>query len=315
MSAFWLVLSFYLPLWVLLGMSVIPAAIPATNPMTTRPLSWFKVKRNSRKRFDQESLRALGKELRVRQIAPLVCLPDGTIICGERRYRAAVMERLTELNVAIITDAITEAEFDRFQLVENLHRTDLSNSEKCEGCVQFARNHPEMTLKQIGEELHVDPSMVTRWLAWEKCIAAVQQALTEDTITLQRMYKLSQLPHDEQAAEMSGKHNGVNGSSNGTCRNKLPLPGMEFSLSAKEPTLSALKDGLRSLLQLADEASDLDVLTEALKVAKTEGVTDLDVVCKALREAREANDPDVDIRTLLTVATVAKVRKGKKKGE
>jgi ParB/RepB/Spo0J family partition protein len=203
MSASWLLLSLSLPWIFSLGVIVAQATSPNGGPITSKPLSWFKVKSNSRKNFDEASLRALGKDLRVRQISPLVCLPDGTIVSGERRYRAAILEGLTELNVIIITDPITEAEFNRLQLVENLQRQDLSNAEKCAGCVKFARSNQGMNYKQIAEELHVDASMVTRWMAWERVIEPVQQALAANAITLQAMYAISQCAQAEQAAALA----------------------------------------------------------------------------------------------------------------
>ena len=52
-----------------------------------KPLAWFKRKPQIRKRFDEAEDRRLGESLKVRQLEPLICLPDGTVICGERRYR------------------------------------------------------------------------------------------------------------------------------------------------------------------------------------------------------------------------------------
>ena len=156
MTGLLLLLGVSLP-WILFLGVVIPTALPTGSQVTSKPLAWFKVKSNSRKTFDEVALRLLGQQLRIRQLQPLVCLPDGTIVCGERRYRAAVLEGLAELNVTIITDPITEAEFDRLQLVENLQRQDLSNSEKCAGCVKFVRNNPGMTFKEVAQALGVDP--------------------------------------------------------------------------------------------------------------------------------------------------------------
>ncbi len=323
MSGVLLVLSyFFFPLIVLLGV-VVQAAMPAGSQVVSKPLPWFKVKSNSRKRFDEADLRTLGKDLRVRQLQPLVCLSDGTIVCGERRYRAAVLEGLTDLMVMIITDPLTEAEFNRLQLVENLQRLDLSNAEKCIGCVNYAHSNPSLTFKQIGADLGVDASMVTRWMSWERCIDLVQQALVCDSITLQTLYSISQLPPERQEGALSeavnGKKPGGNGDGNGNgqsprSRNKLLLPsGVEFTVAATEMTLERLQSSLRDLLRLTEEAKDIHILCEAMKVAKSEGVTELDVLAKALKSAKElANDQKLDLRTLMTVA---KGRKGKDKAK
>ena len=173
------------------------------TPAYKKPLVWFQVRSNSRKRFDEASLRELGKSLRVRQLQALVCLPDGIIICGERRFRAAQMEGLDDLEVKIITDPISEAEFDRLQLVENLQREELTNAEKCEGCVKFAKLNPTTAHKQIAEQLHVSPSLITIWMSWAKAIEPVRQALAADGITLNEMYGITQKP--DQAAALAEK--------------------------------------------------------------------------------------------------------------
>jgi len=71
--------------------------------LATKPLSWFKANPQVRKAFDDAELRALGESLRVRQLQPVLAKPDGTLIAGERRYRAAKLVGLESLQV-IITD-------------------------------------------------------------------------------------------------------------------------------------------------------------------------------------------------------------------
>jgi ParB/RepB/Spo0J family partition protein len=232
---------------------------------TRKPLDWFKVKSNVRKRFgDEEELRRLGKSLRTRQLQALVCLPDGTIVCGERRYRGALLEGLDFLEVKIIDDPVSEAEYDRSQLVENLSRLDLTNAEKCAGCCQYAARNPDKSNKEIAGELHVDPSLVTRWRAWEKAIAAVRQALADERIGLNDMYGISQLPEEEQrhALELTlaGTEAGqarrqvrqaANGAKPGVRVNriKVPVPGMNVTVAITGDALS-LDDGVAAVTEL-----------------------------------------------------------------
>ena len=75
-----------------------------------KSLSWFKARPQARKRFDEKELRQLGESLKLRQLQPLVCLPDGTIIAGERRIAPRLLVGMTELEVKIIDDPVTEAE-------------------------------------------------------------------------------------------------------------------------------------------------------------------------------------------------------------
>ena len=57
--------------------------------LTTKPLSWFKTNPQVLKTFDEAELRLLGESLRNKQLQPVLLKPDGTIIAGKRRYRAA----------------------------------------------------------------------------------------------------------------------------------------------------------------------------------------------------------------------------------
>jgi ParB/RepB/Spo0J family partition protein len=231
---------------------------------TRKPLSWFKVKSNARKRFDEDELRRLGKSLRVRQLQALVCLPDGTIVCGERRFRAAQLEGLDSLEVTIIDDPISEAEYDRLQLVENVSRLDLTNAEKAAGCCQFAARNPGMSNKEIAEALHVDPGLVTRWRSWEKVIAAVRQALTDERIVLNDMYRISQLPEADQQRALDLVLAGAspeqvrrqarqagNGDKPGVRVNriKVPVPGTNVTVAITGEGLS-LDDGVAALSSL-----------------------------------------------------------------
>ena len=65
-----------------------------------------------------------------------------------------------------------------------------------------------MALKEIAADLGVDGSMVTRWMAWEKVIEPVQQALAADKITLTALYSISQLPQEQQPAALDAALNG-----------------------------------------------------------------------------------------------------------
>ena len=128
-----------------------------------KSLGWFKAKPQARKRFDETELRQLGDSLKARQLQPLVCLPDGTIIAGERRYRAALLAGMTELEVKIIDDPVTEAECKRLQFTENVQRQDLTGYEQWQGCAELLRLNPGWTVNFIPSpdggyiEIHTGP--------------------------------------------------------------------------------------------------------------------------------------------------------------
>jgi ParB/RepB/Spo0J family partition protein len=174
-----------------------------------KPLAWFKVKPQARKRLDEDELHALGRSLRDRQLQPVVALADGTLICGERRYRAAVLEGLAELEVKVIDDPISEAEFRRLQFTENIHRSDLTPYEKWQGCLELLRLNPGWTSKDLAESLHVAESTVTKYLSPSRCIAAVQDALQAGGIGITDCYAISLLPPEQQAGLLALKRSGA----------------------------------------------------------------------------------------------------------
>ena len=73
--------------------------------LTRKPLSWFKIDKNQpRKSFNEAEDRALGESMqRLGQLQPTGAMADGTLLWGERRYRAAQFVGINELSV-IITD-------------------------------------------------------------------------------------------------------------------------------------------------------------------------------------------------------------------
>ena len=249
-----------------------------------KPLSWFKAKPQARKQFDEKELRQLGESLKVRQLQPLVCLPDGTIIAGERRYRAALLVGMTELEVKIIDDPVTEAECKRLQFTENMLRQDLTGYEQFRGCVELLRINPGWTQKDLAERLHVDPSMVMRLLSPSKCIESVRAALAEGRIGISDCYAISRLSDPEQEAALAMKLNGAsrdelasharrqksrstsqnNGPAVKMARVKIPLAGGgSLALSGKELGLDEVIEVLGTAQKEARKARDqnLDVKT------------------------------------------------------
>lgn len=153
------------------------------------------------RQHDPEYLSRLADSLAKGQLQPIGLLKDSTVIWGAGRVLAArINPSITHLTAAVFDEEVSEREFQRMRFVENQLRQDLSNAEKCQNCIEYAKSEPSLTLKQIAADLGVDPSLVTRWMAWEKVIEPVRQALAENKLTLTSMYAISQLPKEEQAA-------------------------------------------------------------------------------------------------------------------
>jgi ParB family chromosome partitioning protein len=245
-----------------------------------KPVSWFKTRPQARKRFDDAELRRLGESLKVRQLQPLVCLPDGTIIAGERRYRAALLVGIAELEAKIIDDPVTEAECKRLQFTENMQRQDLTGYEQWQGCIELLRLNPGWTQKELAEQLHVDPSMVIRLLSPSKCIESVQAALAQGQIGISHCYALSRLSEAEQEKALAMKLN------NGVSRDQLASHARRQA-NAEKPTIrmSRVKCELGGNLSVIVAGQDLGMeeVIEALGNAQ--------------KEARKARDQNLDVKT------------------
>jgi ParB/RepB/Spo0J family partition protein len=178
--------------------------------LTTKPTTFFKADPTQpRKYFNEMALRALGESLRVRQNDPVQAKPDGTLIDGERRWRAGCLVRLETLD-AIITDAaLTDSQVAMVRLTSFFHREDLTAYEKWQACKQLLELNPGWHAKDLAEQLHVDPSMVTRLLSPSKCIPAWQEALKEGRVGISDVYAASKLPESEQSGLLDLKLSGA----------------------------------------------------------------------------------------------------------
>src|ERR1700730_10967939 len=98
---------------------------------TRKPLPFFKRGPNVRtKQRSVAELRELGKSLRERQLSPVWAKPDGTLLMGDGRRDAAVLEGLDALDVVITDEPMTEADVLVIQAQENMLREDLSDFDK-----------------------------------------------------------------------------------------------------------------------------------------------------------------------------------------
>jgi ParB/RepB/Spo0J family partition protein len=235
-----------------------------------------------------EYLRRLGESLLQCQLQPVGVLKDFTVIFGNGRVLAALEEpRITHLDAVILDEEISEREFLRRQAVENFVRNDLSNAEKCKICVSYAQSEPSMTLKEIAKDLGVDPSLVTRWMAWEKIIDPVRQALVADKLTLTGMYAISQLPAEEQEAALAVALNAPNAAAvaravrkqrNGNGQSAVRMPKIKIPLA---------NDAATGLVVVSGESIDLDDAETLLK--------------EALKAVRSAKDKSLDCKTAQAV--------------
>lgn len=259
--------------------------------LTRKPLSWFKKNPTNRKPGDEQKLRHLGKSLRTGQANPVLTQPDGEIIAGNRRFEAALLDGLTELEVKIADQQLSESEAKLWQLTENLHREDLTGYEKWQGCAELLALNPTWTAKELADYLNLDPSSITRNLSPSKTIPEAQEALKQGLIGISDSYALSKEALEDQPAFLQMKLAGA-------------------SRDALESARRKARNGTKSAVRVRSVRC---VLPSGVKIVVTGGSISLDTLIDSLgeaaKQARKARKQGLDAKTFQAVMS-AKQKKG-----
>ena len=241
--------------------------------LTTKPLSFFKADPGqARKHFSETELLSLGNSMKsLGQLQPVGAKPDGTLLWGERRWRAAQLVGLKELQVIITDKPLSDTQIRLIQLTENMQRADLSGYEKWLACAELMCMNPQWQMKDLAEALHLDPSMVTRLLSPSKCIEAAQEALAAGKIGISDCYALAKLDQADQPAMLALKLSGAsrdaieqagrrsrNGKSASVklARVKIAMPEATLVITGKELSMAGVVELLSETLKQARRAAE-----------------------------------------------------------
>jgi ParB/RepB/Spo0J family partition protein len=253
--------------------------------LMSKPLNWFRRdEKQPRKTFGEAELRSLGESMKGHgQLQPVGAKPDGTLLWGERRWRAAQLIGLKDLQVIITDKPLTEAEIRVIQLTENMNRVDLTGFEKWAACSELMCMNPQWGMKDLAEAVRLDPSMVTRLLSPSKCIPAWQEALKEGKAGLSDCYAASKLPESEQAGLLALKLGGAS-------RDQIEQAGRKSRNGRTAAVkVSRIKCPLPSgaVVQVSGDGISLDDMIEAM--------------VELLKEARKASEQGLDAKTFQAV--------------
>jgi len=122
---------------------------------------------NPRQYFDEKSIRQLGENIKeYGQIQNIVVRPRGDdyeLVVGERRVRACALVGIPTIRAEIRNlDDISSYEL---KLIENVHREDLSDSEKGDAIYQLWAFDKYETIKEVCESLQISYDTVKdNWL-------------------------------------------------------------------------------------------------------------------------------------------------------
>lgn len=160
-----------------------------------------------RQRHDPESLEGLARSIARRgMLAPLRVRFDSAdnlyrVVCGERRYHAAVLAGLDTVP-CLIVDTATPADVLEERLVENLHREDLAPLEQASGYRELMTLRG-WTASHLASVLGLHKGTVTRTLALLELPEAVRAQVSAGSLSPAAAYELSKLDDPATQVELA----------------------------------------------------------------------------------------------------------------
>jgi ParB/RepB/Spo0J family partition protein len=176
-----------------------------------RPLDWFKTDARELARHDDpEKVRLQGEDMLAKgQLQPVGATEDGRMIFGHGRWLAAKAAGMKTLEVKVFPAPLSDTQFRLIRAAENLQRKELTGYRKHLLCAELMSGNPAWQMKDLAEQLHLDPSMVTRLLSPSKCIPTWQEALAAGKVGISDCYAASKLGEVEQAELLRLKLSGA----------------------------------------------------------------------------------------------------------
>lgn len=149
--------------------------------------------------LEEAAIRALAESIRSEGLLqPPVVTEELELGAGFRRLAAMDLLGWTECEVRVIPGPLTETKKRIIRLTENLQRADLTAPEKSLSMIGLLELNTGWTNKELAAHLHLDPSSVTRYVAYRNGTPEVQKAYLSGQIDLTRMYAIVKLPQEKQ---------------------------------------------------------------------------------------------------------------------
>jgi ParB family transcriptional regulator, chromosome partitioning protein len=151
-----------------------------------------------REEFDSESLDRLAESLKTRgQLQPIRVRWDEardryTIVCGERRWRAAERAGLPSISCVIVDGPLSTSDLLAIQLVENALREDLKPIEQARAFRQLMDAN-DWSTRQLARELSLAQPQVVRTLALLNLPDTIQSKVEQGTLAPATAYEISKL--------------------------------------------------------------------------------------------------------------------------
>jgi ParB family chromosome partitioning protein len=156
-----------------------------------------------REEFDEEGLARLAESLQSRgQLQPVrVYWDEGrgayTLLCGERRWRAARLAGLASITALIQDGPVRPEETLALQLIENAQREDLRPIEQAHAYKRLMDLYG-WTATRVGAELAITQGAVSKALKLLELPRAIQEQVEQGDLSPDAGYELSKLPQPEE---------------------------------------------------------------------------------------------------------------------
>lgn len=154
---------------------------------------------NPRRRINDESIASLAESIKLQGILePIIVrkLEDKfEIVCGERRYRAALVARLSE--VPCIIRVLTDDEVLNIQIHENLHREDIHPMDEAFG-FKILQERLGCNSKELAIRVGKTEGYVLNRLKLNQLIAEAQQDIDDEHLPLSYALEIAKYPEDIQ---------------------------------------------------------------------------------------------------------------------
>jgi ParB family chromosome partitioning protein len=163
-----------------------------------------------REEFDAEGLKRLAGSMKTRgQLQPIrVRWDEGrgvyVIICGERRWRAALLANLPSISCVIVEGPLSPTDLLAIQLVENALREDLKPIEQAKAYRQLMERNGWST-RQVAKELSVAQPQVVRALALLSLPDAVQAQVEQGALAPATAYEIGKLGDEAEANALAAQ--------------------------------------------------------------------------------------------------------------
>jgi ParB family chromosome partitioning protein len=235
-----------------------------------------------REEFDEDGLARLAESLKTRgQLQPIrVRWDEGretyVLLAGERRWRAAQIAGLAELQCVIHEGALTADERLALQLVENALRDDLKPVEQARAYRKLMETRG-WTMTELATELGLHQTSIGRALTLLELPCTVQEQVEQGALAPSTAVEIAKIPDPEGQRVVAGE-----AIASGLSRSEVAA--VVQAVRARRPAPQVRPDPIS--LDLGDG------MTVTIRWRKATGVTATQLLKKALRllQSREQGE-------------------------